>query len=480
MASIINALFEIVFTLLGKVITGICDGIISMIPNKVNTNYNASFGDPNKILGTKGGGFHIASFICSQADSQKHLICIAASGAGKSTNLCFPLLLHSPVPKSSYIVLDPSKELFNGSASWLKENDFAILHLNLDHAEKSEGFNVLSLITCYADIYRIASILIKNSQDSTVQDYWLQSAEQLIVFYIKFTIGYEPEAKRNLPHILELLKMFSYSSKELNMKIVATANEDLINEFKSIIATPEKTLQCSISTALVALRIYDSPNIKQLCQNHTIDFNRFFNEKCILYISCTDTYLYRSVTAGFFEMLLAYIIKRPAYSYKVPLTILLDEAATMKISLSQALSVVRKQGVCIASFWQSYEQIESTYSKQMAATIYDNSHIKVFLPSNKSLQVCTMLEKLFGRYSYVTPENPNQLKTRELMTIQEIRECKKIIALIGVEKPLLIEPCPYYLNKELVRRSQLPVYQVQPSTLFHEKSSNESNHEREE
>lgn len=482
MTQIFNSILELIYSISSTIFSEIANAIELSIPSKRNHEYNASFANLHSLLTKNGNGFNTSShYKFRESDSAKHLICLASSGAGKSTNLCFPLLLCDEVSASSYIILDPSKELYNGTAAWVNENGFCVFLLDLDsNSQSSEGFNILNLITCHADIYRIASILVKNSQDNSVQDYWLQSAEQLIVFFIKYTNEYEEKQNRHLPHVLELLKLFSFSSKDLNKKILETSNEILINEFKSIISTPEKTLQCSISTAIVALRIYESPNIITLCQNHTIDFDTFFNKKCILYITCSDTYLYRSYTSGFFEMLFAYITKRPAYKYAMPLTILLDEAATMKISLSHALSVVRKQGVRIASFWQSYEQIESTYSRQEAATIYDNSNIKVFLPSNKSLAICTMLQNIFGRYSYTIPENPTQVKTRELATIQEIRETKKIIALVGVEKPILVEPLPFYMNKTMLKRSQLPLYQPPMKSIDSIKSITDSENNDEE
>ncbi len=473
MIHILNALFELIAVLIGGIVTGIANMIEMLVPPKNNTLYTASFGNPKSILKGDGQGFFIGThYSCSLKQSQSHMICIGASSSKKSTAVGFPILLQNT--SVSYIINDSSREYVNGSRGYLQSADYLTTVFDMDNPLESEKFNILALCT-EQDIYLIAHIIVQNSLNES--DYWSMSAEQIIVFFCRYVWLYAPEEKKHLPYVLELIKIFSYDAKRIDREIISTGNERLITEYKAIVVTPEKTLQSSLSTAKVAMRVYEMDNIVSICSRNTIDFDLFSKRKCALYLcSSANSSIYKTVTATLFEFYFSKILRQQPYQTGiVPCMLLIDECANIKLpNLSQALALLRKYQISIATFWQDYNQIENCYGKQEAANIYSNSNLKVFMPSNKPLESCLMLERVLGKYSYQTdPTSP--IKTRELMTAQEIRELKDILVLSGIEKPLLIKPVQYFQVEKLRQRSLIP---YKPNTQTEDSESASCNEEK--
>ena len=453
MIQLINNLFGVLFSILESIISGICDLAVTAIPSKRKEGYTADFGKTSDMLSKNGNGFSIGEWSNTLKESHNHMICIGGSGSKKSTSIVYNTILTTN--NASLIITDPSKELLNGTAAALAEKGYKILVLDYNNGEKSEGFSVLLKSTSYTDVYKIANTLVRNSLEGSSYDYWSQSAEAAIAFFCKYLVGNAPREYVNLPNVLHLLRVFSHSPKLIDVLMVKT-DANLLSEYKALVATPDKTLQSTLATAKNALRIYETPDIAKITSYNTIDFAAFRKEKCALYIcsSASDSFLYRAITATFFESFFSFILsKDPSYA-GMPIKFIIDEAATIKISLSQALALTRKYHVSIATFWQDYEQIENIYGKHESSNILSNSQLKVFMPSGQPLHTCKMLSELLGKYSYDT--DAGQTKIRELLTPQEIHGLKKVLVLNGNKQPLLIEPKQYFEIGKLKKMTELP------------------------
>ncbi len=70
-----------------------------------------------------------------------------------------------------------------------------------------------------------------------------------------------------------------------------------------------------------------------------------------------------------------------------------------------------------------------------------------------------MLSELLGKYQYETDEGTT--KVRELLTPQEVFQLEQILLLNANNMPLLLEPAPYFENKTLLKRTQMPKLQIQ-------------------
>jgi type IV secretion system protein VirD4 len=462
MIGVLNTLFGVLFLLIESITKGIFEFIVSICPTKRKEGYTADFGKVSDMLFQNGRGFYIGEWSNTLEESHSHMICLGGSGSKKSTAIVFNTILQAE--NTSLIIMDPSKELLTATAKSLETKGYKILVLDYNNPKGSEGFNVLGKCKAYSDVYRVANILIRNSLEGSAYDYWSQSAEAVIAFFCKYLITYAPPECANLPNVLHLLRIFSYAPEIIDALIVKT-DPQLMIEYKALVATPDKTLQSTLATAKTALRIYESPSIGLVTSFNTIEFEEFRKQKCALYIcsSASDSYLYRAITATFFESFFSHILSTPPYQKQLPLMFIIDEAATIKISLSQAVALTRKHNTSIATFWQDFNQIEHIYGKNEAVNIFSNCNMKVFMPSGQPLATCKMISELLGKYSY---ESEGQIRTRELLSVQEVHELNKMLVLIGNKPPLLVEAKQYFEIRRLKKMAELPPYIAQNKLPF--------------
>ncbi|PQJ13016.1 hypothetical protein CJD36_004535 [Flavipsychrobacter stenotrophus] len=451
---------SIIENILTATIEGVFDFIKGILFRERPTEYSAEFGTPGSQLQKEPGGFRIGfQWGNSLLESNSHMITFGGSGSKKSSCVCFNTLLQSH--NSSYVVFDCSGELYNGTASHKSRSGYSVYKLDLDDYKQSIGFNWLSKCTSESDIYKFAQVTLKNSLEGAPYDYWAQSAENLIGFFAYSLFAYASAEFVNMPNVLNMIQVFSFAPGKIDQWIAANGNERIINRYKSIVATPDKTLQSSIATATNALAVYNNPNIAAITSRDTLAFDEFRKQKTILYLcgSPSTVQFCRGVSACFFESFFAHILQRLPGTSDLPITFIIDEAATMRLqSLPKILELGRKYLISVATLWQDFGQVEHIFGKNEAANILANSRLKVFMPSGQPLATCRMLSELLGKYSY---EDKNSvLKTRELLTAQEIFQLREILLLNGNNKPMLLAAKPYFENKKLKEITELPVYTI--------------------
>ncbi len=450
---------EIVYSLLNELFQTASEFAVSAVPLRKGTPYNAEFDRPEAQLQKSGSGFWIGDFCTTALEANSHLICLGGSGSKKSTSICFTSLLQSH--DTSYVVHDCSKELYNGTAQYLSKKGYRIFLLDYDNENCTSKFNVLQKCTNEADIYRVANVLTRNNYTGSNYDYWAQSAEEIIGFFSYIIFTYAESAYVNLASVANMIEVFSHSPQQIDLWLVNhKVDKKILSKYKALVATPEKTLQSSLSTAKNILAIYNLDSFAKITSFDNIDFSLFRREKCILFIcgSPTTATLCKGITASFFDSFFSFILKKLPEPGSIGITFMIDEAGIFSIaSLPQILALGRKYNVSILSLWQDYNQIENLYNKNDAANIFANSRFKVFMPSGQPLSTCQMLSQLLGKYNYFD-ENGYE-KTRELLGVQEIFQLKKILVLNGNSKPLLLEPAPYFENKKLLALTKLPIYE---------------------
>lgn len=464
MIHILNGLFGIIFSIFEAITDVAFDGVSSLVPPRRKQGYDADFEKPESMLSQNGNGFYIGKWSNSLLESNMHLIALGGSGSHKSTSIVFNTLLKSH--DTSFIVLDVSKEIVRGTAPALsKVFGYKIDVFDCNNPHRSAGFNCISPNRCktFADADKVANTLTRNSFEGSSYDFWAQSSENFISFCIKAIMSYAPPEYVSLYNVLHMVRVFSYNPEAIDAWLVKNnASSQLMTEYKGWVATPDRTLQSILSTAKNSLAIYGSPDIAKLTSFDTINFDDYRKEKRALFIcsSPSDAFLHRSITATLFESFFSSVLSKPAYDKSLlNVMVLMDEAASMRINLSQALSLTRKHGISIATLWQDLNQIEHLYGKHESASIFANSGLKAFMPGGTPIETCRMIENLCGKWEYTTDSGAT--KIRELLTAQEARELQKILVLNKNMPPMLLDTHPYFLDNKLVKLTQLPEYEIE-------------------
>lgn len=461
---IVHAILDLLFLIVKETFEMMGDFIVSAVPYRRQVKHTADFDTPdNQFKRTdKDNGFCIGTWFTSNKVANSHAICIAGTGGGKSTVFAYPSLLQAT--NCSFVIHDCSEQLFNDVSGALAAKGMDIKVIDYSNPN-SDCFNVIGACKTREDLEKIIGVAMEHAQAGE-NDYWQQSARNLVTYFATMIWEYAPDEFKNIPNILHMLSVFSYAPERIDRWIVAhVRNEFDLSEYKSICSTPQKTLLCSLSTAKNALAVYASENIQKITSNTTFDFDEFRSptKPVALFIcnSPSTAHHFKSVSSTIIQSFMNHILEKPPAKGSANIMFMLDESAVLKIKgLSSFLSLSRKYNISVATLWQEYSQIESLYGKEEALNIFSNCNLKIFLPCSKPLATCTMLEKLLGDFNYLS-EDGKTVHTRKLLTAQEIFQLDKILVLNSNRRPVLIPPEPFYVQPHLVKQTKIPKYKIE-------------------
>lgn len=454
---ILSALFEVIFSVFSFIVETLMELIGSAIPSRRKVKYDADWGKPSggRIKDSEVG-FRVASWSNDKKSANSHLLIAAGTGGGKSTNVVHKILLQ-PAPKCAYIVLDNNGDLAEQTSGYLKQQKRPIHYFDVEK-DYSIRLNFIRSSQTLEDLHKTIHALMSNSFDGP-HDYWFQSAENLIYFSASVLWKFAEPKYVTIANVIHMILTFSFAPQKVDKWIVSNCDEQTIAQYKSLCATPPKTLQCTISTALNALQIYTTEKVQNITSDTTFSLKQLRDEGGILYLTASpaSAHHYRAIYGILIQNFFNEILQTPVTDKDNDIMFLLDEIGNITIpGLPQFLSLCRKRKVSVATLWQDISgQIVKNYGKDGATTILANSSVKAFLPGAKPHETCVMLERLLGKFNY---EEDHQIKSRELLTAQEIFQMKEILLLDNNKPPLRIAPQPFYLNRTLLKRSQLPPF----------------------
>ena len=106
-------------------------------------------------------------------------IVIGGSGAGKSFRKIKPDIMQMT---GSYVVTDPSGELYRDCAKVLRENGYKVRVLNLTNISLSNSYNPFVYMVEEQDVLNIADLFMKNSAgEGEKEDFWSGAAQDMLV-----------------------------------------------------------------------------------------------------------------------------------------------------------------------------------------------------------------------------------------------------------------------------------------------------------
>jgi type IV secretory pathway TraG/TraD family ATPase VirD4 len=456
MIQLLSALFGVVFSVFETIIGGFADLVVSASPSKRNQNYNADFISSDKVLSTGAKGFCLTGDKClSIKESFSNGLIFGGSGSGKSSRILIPSILKM-AGASSLCIHDPSGELFEKSSGAMKNKGYTIKVLNYADGGSSENFNPLYRVKNISDIKKISKLLIQTSLGGGGKDpFWNASAESLLAVFIRYVLFHTEEQYHTLYSVLTLINAFSGTPQKVDKLFVQAKDDDLLSDYKAFVAYDSKMLMSIVATVRTALSIFADPGVARVTSSDTIDFGSFRKGKTILYINnnVNDMKYYSVLSSIFFEQFFASVMSKLPKQNDLPIFFLLDEASSLYLSiLPTAISNIRKYDAGILQIYQSQSQLLDLYGVSQARNIIANSYAKNYM-SGQPLETARELESILGKYEYVDDENNR--RTRQLLTMDEIRILSESIILVGNMPPIKARMIPYYEQNELNRLSQI-------------------------
>ncbi len=377
----------------------------------------------------------------------KNALVIGPSGSGKTSTVLIGTLHAIARGNSSAVVLDVSGEIYKLMSGYLSTKCKIYC---IDFTPLSDGFNPLHCCKNVSDIQKIAGILMRNSGTESKSDpYWSSSAEKLISLFLEYLITYEKPEHHSLYNLVRMIEVFAGEPKKIDTWF-AKAHSDMLTSYKALIAVGDKTLQSTISSALVALKIFKNPEVARCSAQSTFDFEHFRKEKSILFINTpiSDINFLAPYSALLFEQLFKVVLSRIPTDDECAVFAILDEMVTMRFqNLGMIYSNIRKyKGGCMGVI-QDERMLEMNYAAAEAHAIRTNSFSKIYLPGQPH-QTCKLLEEIIGKDEH----------NKSVMAASQIRQLEEAIILCGNKKPFKEKMIPYFEHWLLSGRAKYPPY----------------------
>lgn len=432
-------------------------------------DYTARFSNDQGVLSRLNKGYNLCGLRLSSEASARSILIAGSSGSGKSSIAYFnELLAHDE--KCNYILHDPSKEYYPKICAYFQSRGYRILIWDPSNIHGMR-FNPLRALKNDTDIAWLAGIIMRCSYGKKAE-YWELSAQQLIKNTISLALaipGYD-----DMANVCRLIQMSGYSNNTRFKEIVAKhASEQTFQEVKAFLSNEERVLKSIISTALSALNAFQLDSVSRLTSGECVDIGRELrSHKTLLIIQnqVQNMQTFNVVNSIFFSCLFRQLLSELPSANQSPIRVCLDEAFSGLVipDLADVIAHVRKYKINIILGTQEISQIEHTYSKEVAQTIIGQCHTKLFLTGMSEI-TGSYVESLLGKYSYW---EDGQKHVRPLKTSDELRQIPKDkgVLICGSYRPVYADLKPYYLDKTLLKRSQMPMPHIQaiaaPSVNF--------------
>lgn len=421
----------------------------------------ASFGS-RRMLSHRNMGYAVGKLRLSEADSGKSKIIIGPSGTGKSTQFFINTLLGGT---GNFVVLDVSGELLKTTGGALEKRGYTISVINLkDAGRATEGWNPLEELKSSGESTKsFATLLVNNAMGKTPDPFWNQSSINLIALFLEFMFE-AFEQKYHTMYVLKyLLQRFAGEQDLFDRLFAQYATDATFNAYKAFIASDSKVVTGILATAQAVLTVFDDKNVNRITGSHTFSMEHFTRtEKQVVFIqnSVLSQEFLRPINSLFFYFFFENLMRELRPPDAPMCYFLCDEASSIRLGPMLPLAIVnlRKYRGSICLGLQSYQQLESLYSREDAVNILQNSYVKVFL-RNLDINFSKTIADMLGEYTYQDTKSETD-RNRKLVTADSIRAMKEgeCLLFVGAERGVHLKKVkPFYEIKKYRSLSELPV-----------------------
>lgn len=399
-------------------------------------------------------------------------IIIGGSGAGKSFRKIKPDIMQM---FGSYVVTDPSGEIYRDTAKFLRSHQYNIKVLNLIDIEKGNTYNPFKYIKDEQDVLNIADLFIKNTAGKDEkEDMWSNSAKNLLVTCMMYLFKSENEQK-SFGKVMRMISTIRFDSngridslcefaQKMNYHKIEHPGDAVSIYWDSLQSSPPETFGGIVTTLSTRLSLWAVSAVDILTDNDEMDLESIGEKKTIVYVIIPAArQTYKAVANIFFTQLFEVLINTANFKYKGKLPLLvsceIDEFANIGEipNFQETLAVVRKNNIRICIALQGLSQLKALY-KNSWESIIGNCSIFTYLGTN-DIDTKEYIVKRLGKTTIrVDTKSSNttgggtdseNFTGRELLTVDELA---KVIYMTNQDSGgncivFIDEFDPFYLKK---------------------------------
>lgn len=382
-------------------------------------------------------------------------VIISGSGGGKTFRGIKPHLMQM---FGSYVVTDPKGELFRDTYKLLKENGYDIKVLNLLDIHSSNQYNPFAYIHSEEDVLDVADLFIKNASGESKEDFWFNSAKELLTAIMMYLFKTEHEVK-SFGRVLRLVNSLTYDNKGKIDPICELAQ--VMEEHKrdnpmcqatiawnGVLGTPKDTLGGITKMLSTSLAPFGIGGVDTLTAEDEMDFKSVGIKKTAIFLIIRPARnQYKAIANIFYTQLFEQLQNMANFgSYerdgkvvkcngRLPIHVSceLDEFANLGVipSFSETLSVVRSCNIRICIVLQGLEQLKAMY-KDTYKSIVGNCSIFTLLGNTDEEAKKYVVEQLgkttvrvgtrsYNRGNTGGGSDSENYTSRDLLTFDEVR-----------------------------------------------------------
>lgn len=397
-----------------------------------------------------------------------HCLMIGASGVGKTAHYLYPNLEYACASGISFLTTDTKGDVYrNYGTIARKYYGYDVSVIDLRNPTRSDGANMLHLISKYADLYHndpknlrarakmekyakiCAKTIIQAGGESNYGQnaYFYDTAEGLLASVMMLIAEFCPPQERHIVSVFKLLQDLLAPSRVKGKNQFQMLMERLPPEHKArwmagaALNTGEQAMLSVLSTAMSRLNAFLDSELEQLlCFDSAVDAEQFCKKKSALFIVMPE----EDPTAYFLVSLIIQQLYRELMTVadehggKLPRRVVFfaDEFGTLpKLEGAEMLfSAARSRRLSIVAIVQGLIQLDKNYGKEGAQVIRDNCQLTIFGGFSPGSETAETLSKDLGTQTVLSgsvnkgkdyPSQTYQMMSRPLMTPDELKSMPK-------------------------------------------------------
>lgn len=393
---------------------------------------------------------------------------------GKTAFFLYPNLEYACASGMSIFALDTKGDLARNYGTIAeKYYGYRVSVIDLRNPMHSDGYNLLTLINHYMDLFRefpnaidyaaaaekytkiLAKSIINPSGDAAQygeNSYFYEAAEGLMASVTLLLAQYLPPGKDepDVRHIVSVFKLIqdllAPDPRSRGRNGFQTLMSLLPDDHKarmlaaSALHTSDQAMASVMSTVLSRLNAFLDTELEQvLCFDSSIDAETFASQKCIIFLVLPE----EDSTKNFMAGLLIQNLSRELFTVAEKrggklanrVVFLCDEFGTMPpFDVLSLFSAGRSRRLTMVPIIQSLAQLEKNYGKEGAEILADNCQDTIFGGFAPNSQTAEVLSKALGSRTVMSgsvskgkndPSQSLQMMERALMTPDELKALPK-------------------------------------------------------
>ena len=346
---------------------------------------------------------------------------VGGSGAGKTTSIAYPMLLHAR--HSNFVGVFTKIGKLEKIMKYMKRKGYKVRMINFQQPEESEyGYDPLEYCRTKSDIQALAHAIVNAGEEGRISmhsdKYWEDSAISLLyVIMNHIKTGHFEEHGCRMSDVIDFISQLhwvrddvgdtqpedKYRSEKarledmeekrkkypayVSMWSLEDYDKECYNYWQSVINLGDITGSCVMSSMKTPFQKIFQPELKALLNHKNMfHFEELLEPKTALFVYISPVNMAHHALAGlFYQQLFKELFelaeKRKSHILPHPVHVLCDDFATgcRVPDFAEYISIFREKLISVTLLIQSESQLASIYGQDKAQTIINNCDTYLYL-----------------------------------------------------------------------------------------------------